>query len=139
MSRKTKYPSRAAAAEALERAARREIKHYFTDWTEYDKPDLLNPEKTPDGSELYFLTRESGSYLLNPGERAEIAEAILSYYIEQSAPEIRKLRRITIQADAVTVETVNPAQTYRKFQALAAAAKAARLAEDPDSYFFKLA
>ena len=138
MGKKTRYPSREAAADALERAARKEIKHYWSDWTDYDRPDLLNPETTPNGSELYLLTRESGSYLLNPGERPEPAAAILEYYMTQSN-ELKKLRRNTIQADAVTVETVDPAQTYRKFQALAAAAKAARLAEDPDSYFFKLA
>jgi hypothetical protein len=110
MGKKTVYPGRAAAVAALERAAAKEIKAYFTDWTEYDKPDLLDTEKTPDGTTRYLLTRTCGSYLLNPEERAEIAAQILEYYQTQDA-SLRKLRRIEIRADRVTVETVDPART----------------------------
>lgn len=118
MGKKTVYPGRLEAVAALERAAAKEIKVYFEDWTEYDKPALLDPETTPDGATRYLLTRTCGSYLLNPEERAEIAAQILEYY-QTSDPSLRKLRRIEIGADRVTVETVDPARTLAAWAKLA--------------------
>ena len=48
MGKKTVYPGRLEAVEALEIKARKEIKHYFSDWTEYDKPALLDPDRRED-------------------------------------------------------------------------------------------
>ena len=108
MGKKTVYPGRLEAVEALEIKARKEIKHYFSDWTEYDKPALLDPDKTPNGSKQYLLTRECGSYLLDPEARPETAFSILDYYLDSRTPEIRKLREIRIGAERVTVETLDP-------------------------------
>lgn len=133
MGRKTKYHGRLEAVAALEKKAKREIKCYFSDWTEYDRPDLLDPEKTPDGCTVYLLTRESGSYLLNPDARPITAATILEYYQEQSH-ELQKLRRVHIEPDAVTVETVDPATTLDTWQALARAAEEAEKAKTGPDY-----
>lgn len=132
MGRKTKYAGRLEAVAALEKQARKEIEYYFSDWTDYDKPDLLDPQKTPDGCTVYLLTRESGSYLLNPKERPITAAAILEYYQTQST-SLRKLRRIEIRPDAVSVQTVDPAPTLESWRKLARAAEEAEKQKQSES------
>lgn len=124
MGKKTVYPGRLEAVEALEAKAKKEIKGYFSDWTDYDRPELLDKEKTPDGSEVYLLTRTCGSYLLNPAQRPISAAAILEYYQTQSG-ELQKLRKIRLTADAVTVETADPDRTLEAWKPLARAAEEA--------------
>ena len=81
-------------------------KDNFNEVKASDKPALLDPDKTPNGSKQYLLTRECGSYLLDPEARPETAFSILDYYLDSRTPEIRKLREIRISAERVTVETV---------------------------------
>lgn len=129
MGRKTKYPGRLEAVAALEKKAKREIKCYFSDWTDYDRPALLDPEKTPNGSKQYLLTRECGSYLMDPEARPETAFHILDYYMDSRTPEIRKLREIHITAERVTVETVDPWKMLEAWKRRAAG-DPAKLAEE---------
>lgn len=129
MGKKTVYPGRLEAVEALEAKARKEIKHYFTDWTQYDRPALLDPEQTPNGSKQYLLTRECGSYLLDPEARPETAFSILDYYLDSRTPEIRNLREIRISAERVTVETVDPWKMLETWKRKAAG-DPAQLAEE---------
>lgn len=129
MGKKIIYAGRLEAVEALEIKARKEIKHYFSDWTDYDKPALLDPEKTPNGCTVYFLTRECGSYLLDPDARPETAFQILDYYLDSRTPEIRKLREIRISAERVTVETVDPWKMLDRFKRSAAGDPAKLAAE----------
>lgn len=129
MGKKTVYAGRLEAVEALETKAKKEIKHYFSDWTDYDRPALLDPEKTPNGSKQYLLTRECGSYLLDPEARPETAFHILDYYMDSRTPEIKKLREIRITAERVTVETVDPWKMLEAWKRRAAG-DPAKLAEE---------
>ena len=133
MGKKTVYPGRLEAVAALEKACKREIEYYFSDWTDYDKPDLLNTEKTPDGCTRYLLTRRSGSYLIRPDEAPITAAALLEYYQTQD-PTLKKLRRIEIKPGAVTVEAVNPARTLESWNKLARAAEEAEKAKNSPDY-----
>lgn len=46
---------------AIEKAAKKTIKYYYTDWKNYDRPDLMKATGTRET--VYIILRESGSYL----------------------------------------------------------------------------
>lgn len=46
---------------AIEKATRKTIKYYYTDWKNYDRPALMKATGTRET--VYIIVRESGSYL----------------------------------------------------------------------------
>ena len=68
-----KYENKAALLEAMERAARRKVKHYFSDFTEYDVNTISGAER---GSAFVWLLRNSGTYLF-PADYCDGIQAVL--------------------------------------------------------------
>jgi len=56
-----KYKSIDELHAAIEKAAKKTIKYYYTDWKNYDRPDLM--KATGNRETIYIILRESGSYL----------------------------------------------------------------------------
>lgn len=67
----------------LERRAKQIIKHYFSDWKNMDRPEVMKHtgEKT---SDVYIIFRESGSYLYSREELADMRRdfpaVVMDYY-----------------------------------------------------------
>lgn len=67
--------------QALERAAKRTIKAYYTDWKNYDRPALM--KATGEKEIVYIILRQYGSYLYtksNLESGYKFAFSVLEYY-----------------------------------------------------------
>jgi hypothetical protein len=106
--RRTFYQDRAAMVAALERQTRREVTLYLSDWTDYDGPALLDPEKTP-CEQYYYITRECGTYLI-PAARHDAVAQILGYYLDTNPDTIRAARVLTIGPAGCDACKADPAE-----------------------------
>lgn len=106
--RRTFYPDRAALVAALEGITRRELEAYLSDFTDYDRPWLLDPEKTPCGQYIY-ITRKCGTYLI-PATRQDSVAAILGYYMDTDPDTIRAARVINIGPAGCDACKADPAE-----------------------------
>ena len=67
----------------LERRASATIKHYYTDWKNYDRPEVMRHtgEKT---SDVYIIFRECGSYIFSKDELTDMERdfpaVVMDYY-----------------------------------------------------------
>ena len=82
-----KYKSIAELDKAIENRINRIVKHYKTDWTEYDKPKYERLKKSKEAKERQFtlIVRECGTWLVTEKEKAESIEmqTVYEYYKEQ--------------------------------------------------------
>lgn len=114
MGKKTVYAGRLEAVEALEEIVKREVKEYLIDWTEYDRPALLDEKRTPPGT-YYHETRPTGTWLIRPDQAPGSAHVILDYYSEAAtAPKAQHFRKIEISpSGTVTISAADMQQTNR--------------------------
>ncbi len=85
----------------IERQARRTIKHYYTDWKNYDRPDMMkatgNKEK-----EVYIIVRECGSYFytLEHLRKSLYARTVMDYYNTDSTAKYFRVdfQKLTVEA-----------------------------------------
>jgi len=88
----------------LERQAKHTIKFYYTDWKNYDRPEIMRHtgEKT---QEIYIILRESGSYLFDRAELLhpvrDFARVVMDYYSTDKTAKYYK-----VNFDALTVERI---------------------------------
>ena len=88
----------------IERQAKKTIKFYYTDFKNYDRPEIMRHtgEKT---KEVYIIFRESGSYiysraeLLNPGR--DFGRVVMDYYTTDKTAKYYKVDFYNL-----TVETI---------------------------------
>lgn len=76
-----KYKSIDELHAAIEKAARRTIKFYYTDWKNYDRPALM--KATGNRETVYIILRESGSYFYTYKELAngyQFGLDVMDYY-----------------------------------------------------------
>lgn len=101
-----KYNNLSEVREAVNRIAEKKINHYFTDWTEYDKPKFNAQE----AGTVYFLPRKCGCYLFTEKElaSAETSLMLFEYYFTQEKADYYK-----ISIDGLTVTRMKP-ETIRK-------------------------
>ena len=86
---------------AIERAAKRTIKYYYTDWKNYDRPALM--KATGEKETIYIILRESGSYLYTKTELEagyKFGFTVLDYYTSDRTAKYYKadLRNLTLEA-----------------------------------------
>lgn len=115
---KITYTSRAAAVAALEEITRREVKSWFEDWTDHDKPALLDPERTPAGV-YYHETRPTGTWLIRPDQAPGTSYVILDHIsTKATAPGgPQRLRKIEISpAGTVTISNASIIETAAKMR-----------------------
>lgn len=64
----------------LERQASRTIKYYYTDWKNYDRPDVMKHTGLRT-REVYIIFREAGSYLYTREDlQRDFPAAVMDYY-----------------------------------------------------------
>lgn len=89
---------------ALERQAKRTIKYYYTDWKNYDRPEIMRHTGAKT-SEIYIILRESGSYLYTRADllstRSDYARAVMDYYTTDKTAKYYK-----VNFNALTVESI---------------------------------
>lgn len=61
MSKIYAFENRQALVSHMEKIAKREVKHYFTDFTDYDVKDVLSAEVN---TSFIWMLRESGTYFM---------------------------------------------------------------------------
>lgn len=76
----------------LEREAKRTIKHYYTDWKNYDRPAVMRytGEKT---REVYFIFRECGSYTETRSDilNYDFSATVMEYYTTDKTAKYYKV------------------------------------------------
>ena len=85
----------------LERAAKRTIKYYYTDWKNYDRPALM--KATGEKETVYIILRESGSYLYTKTELEagyKFGFTVLEYYTNDRTAKYYKadLKNLTLES-----------------------------------------
>ena len=67
----------------LERQADKIIKYYYTDWKNYDRPELMKHTGNKE-REIYIIFRESGSYIYTVNEltdtERDFPAVVMDYY-----------------------------------------------------------
>ena len=88
----------------IERQAKRTIKYYYSDFKNYDRPEIMRHtgEKT---KEVYLIFRESGSYLYSREEltdsRRDFGRVVMDYYTTDKTAKYYK-----VNFNALTVESI---------------------------------
>lgn len=103
MSRTRIFPNRDELAATMDRIVSREVKHYRTDWTDYDRPAILDEKKTPVATSYTWITRECGTYLF-PSAAADAIRSVLECW-----PGGCNVRLILIGPKACTMQKIDEA------------------------------
>ena len=86
----------------LEKEAHKTIKHYYTDWKNYDRPEIMKHTglKT---REIYIILRECGSYLYTREDllQCDFSATVMDYYTSD-----RTAKYYRVNFDALTVESI---------------------------------
>lgn len=106
MSKINTYNTRAALVSAMERAARREVKHYFSDFTDYDAPNVGTMEA---GTSWIWITRECGTHLF----KADSFDSIRAV-LECWSPAKVTARHLVIGPAACTLQKIDAAGLLEK-------------------------
>ena len=124
---KMKYNNIDELDQAIERAAKRIIKCFYTDWKNYDRPAYMGYKGATerDKKHILILFRECGSYIFSDWDfmdRPTPAE-IVSYYLDYENDD--KTTYYMVDLEKLTMKKVDPdtVKTYIKdFQRMKAAA-----------------
>ena len=89
----------------IEKKARQIIKYYYTDWKNYDRPNMMkatgNREK-----EVYVILREAGSYFYRAEELTDPARempiTVMDYYTSDKTAKYFKLNFQTLTIEEIT-------------------------------------
>ena len=88
----------------IERQAKRTIKFYYSDFKNYDRPEIMRHTGAKT-KEVYIIFRESGSYLYSREEltdsRRDFARVVMDYYTTDKTAKYYK-----INFDALTAERI---------------------------------
>ena len=103
MVRKRTFKSREEAVKAMARIIKREVRHYLVDWSDYDEPAILNPEKTAVGETYIWITRESGTHLF-----LSTSYDFIRAVIECWGPSRVHVRQVSFFEDRIELEILNP-------------------------------
>lgn len=91
----------------LENIIKRTVKHYLTDWTNYDRPKLESLKASEDRKDkkMILIARKCGTYLLTLEaiENNESTATIYSYFYQQETGDY-----YFIDLEALEVKKINP-------------------------------
>ena len=90
----------------LEREAARTIHYYFTDWKNYDRPEVMKHTGAKT-REIYIILRDSGSYLYTrdnlTSKESDFAAVVMDYYTTDKTAKYYK-----VDFNALTIEKLTP-------------------------------
>lgn len=87
----------------IERQAKRTIKYYYTDFKNYDRPEIMKHTGAKT-SEVYLILRESGSYIYDRAELLhpirDFGRAVMDYYTTDHTAKYYKIdfNRLTVES-----------------------------------------
>ena len=97
----------------IEKIVKGTVKHYYTDWKNYDRPKYMKLKGSRDRNDktMVLIARDCGTYLLTLDaiENSTGAATIYEYYYTQDTRSTYYL----INLDRLTLEKIDPA-TFRK-------------------------
>ena len=115
--------------QAIERAVKRTVKFYYTDWKNYDRPTYMGYKGATERTKKHILLalRESGSYIFSDWdfEDRKTPGEIINYYLEQHPDDRRTNKYYFIDLEKLTLTKAEPeaVKAYIKgFQDIAKAA-----------------
>lgn len=100
----------------LERRAKQIIKHYFSDWKNMDRPEVMKHtgERT---TEVYIIFRECGSYLYSREEltdmRREFPAVVMDYYKTDKTAIYYKVDFCRLTAEKIPAGLPEDIKRYR--------------------------
>ena len=103
----------------LELRASAIIKHYFTDWKNHDRPEVMkhSGEKS---KEVYIIFRECGSYLYSRDEltdmRRDFPAVVMDYYKTDKTALYYKVDFCKLTAEKIPAGLPEDIRRYRKEQ-----------------------
>lgn len=109
MSKISTYETREALLASMERIARRTVKHYFSDYTEYDAPAVAAMEA---GTSWIWLVRECGTHLY----RSYASDSIRAV-LECWTPERVNVYHLVIGPTGCTLQKVDAARCLARCKA----------------------
>ena len=96
----------------IERIIKRKVKHYYTDWKNYDRPKYmdLKGSQRRDDKKIILIARECGTYLytLEEIKNYSFAATVYEYYYTQEPGDY-----YFINLERLSIEKINP-ETYIK-------------------------
>lgn len=88
----------------LERKAHRIIKFYYTDWKNYDRPEVMKATGAKE-KEVYIIFRECGSYFYTATDIANPAytfpAAVMDYYTTDKTAEYYRINFKDLTAERI--------------------------------------
>ena len=103
------YETREALVASMARIAKREVKHYQSDFYDYDRKWILDPEYVTEGSAWLWMTRESGTHFVryNHDDEADRAKAwdYVRAVLECYGPENVKVRDVIKGCGCISIST----------------------------------
>lgn len=71
------------------------VKHYYTDWKNYDRPKYMRLKGSKENSAL-LIARTCGTYLYSESElNTDYAKTVVSYYTNQEPANIYRIDFLT--------------------------------------------
>lgn len=96
----------------IERIITGTVKHYYTDWKNYDRPKYmkLKSSNNPEDKHMILIARKCGTYLLTLEaiQTSEGARAIYDYYQTQEEADY-----YYINLERLTISRINPKEIKR--------------------------
>lgn len=88
----------------IERQAKRTIKYYYSDFKNYDRPEIMRHTGAKT-KEVYIIFRESGSYLYTREEltdsRRDFARVVMDYYTTDKTAKYYKINFRDLTAERI--------------------------------------
>lgn len=88
----------------IERQAKRTIKFYYSDFKNYDRPEIMRHTGAKT-KEIYIIFRESGSYLYTREEltdsRRDFARVVMDYYTTDKTAKYYKINFRDLTAERI--------------------------------------
>lgn len=118
-----KYKTIDELDQAIERRISRKVKHYYTDWKNYDRPAYMRYKgsNARQDKELIIIARECGTYLYTVQDIKESKEAqddrgrwiytVYNYYIDEKKENPNEY--IYINLETLELRKIEPKQFYK--------------------------
>ena len=109
MPRTRVYTTREELVTSMGRIVAREVKHYQSDFTEYDRRWILDPQYVTEGSAWFWMTRESGTHMIRYNHE-DVSDRIKAWdyvraILECYGPDNVKVREIIKGHGCISIDS----------------------------------
>jgi hypothetical protein len=109
-----KYKNIADLDSKIEKIVKKTVKHYYTDWKNYDRPKYMGFKGSSDrhDKDLILIARECGTYLIRTEDARTAgtwADTLYKYFQTQEHASYYR-----INLDSLTLETLQPTERKKE-------------------------